>query len=210
MNKILHINVGKYPFTIDTDAYAILDDYLDKLNKHFSSSDGCEEIMQDIESRIAEIFLMKMAYTKIIDMETVKYAISKLGTPEEFGAADQSKSSTHSSYQKTNANWGIKPGRKLFRDPMDKKVAGVCSGLAAYFGIEDPLWIRVAFAIGLFAGGIAVPLYFILMIVAPVAKTSADRLQMAGEPINIDTIAKKVEEGFNKVTDKIDSWQKSK
>ena len=96
MNKILHINVGKYPFTIDTDAYAILDDYLDKLNKHFSSSDGCEEIMQDIESRIAEIFLMKMAYTKIIDMETVKYAISKLGTPEEFGAADQSKSSTHS------------------------------------------------------------------------------------------------------------------
>ena len=110
----------------------------------------------------------------------------------------------------TNANWGIKPGRKLFRDPMDKKVAGVCSGLAAYFGIEDPLWIRVAFAIGLFAGGIAVPLYFILMIAAPVAKTSADRLQMAGEPINIDTIAKKVEEGFNKVTDKIDSWQKSK
>jgi phage shock protein PspC (stress-responsive transcriptional regulator) len=93
---------------------------------------------------------------------------------------------------------------------MDKKVAGVCSGLAAYFGIEDPLWIRVAFAIGLFAGGIAVPLYFILMIAAPVAKTSADRLQMAGEPINIDTIAKKVEEGFNKVTDKIDSWQKSK
>lgn len=93
---------------------------------------------------------------------------------------------------------------------MDKKVAGVCSGLAAYFGIEDPLWIRIAFAFGLFAGGVSLPLYIILWIASPVAKTSTDRLHMAGEPINIDTIARKVEEGFTKVTDKIDSWQKSK
>ncbi|HMP30896.1 MAG TPA: PspC domain-containing protein, partial [Saprospiraceae bacterium] len=94
----------------------------------------------------------------------------------------------------------IKTGKKFFRDPDNKVVGGVCSGLAAYIGIADPLWVRIAFAIGFFVGGVSILPYFILMWIVPKAKTAADKLAMKGEPINIENIAKTVENEINEIS----------
>ena len=88
----------------------------------------------------------------------------------------------------------IKTGKRLFRDPEDKVIGGVCSGLATYIGVKDPVWVRLTFAILFFSAGIGALPYIILWIALPEAKTAADRLAMEGEPINVSNIARSVEE----------------
>ncbi|MBK7225269.1 MAG: PspC domain-containing protein [Saprospiraceae bacterium] len=215
MNKIININLGKFPFIIDTDAFDVLDDYLAELKAYFSKSEGSEEIMQDIESRIAEILNKKMDSGKIISKFMVDEVIQTLGTPDMFDMNANGENNYYSSQQgkqskKTDAKWGIKPGKKLFRHPEDKRVAGVCGGIAAYLGVEDSLWVRIAFAFGVIAGGSTVLLYLLFWIAVPVAKTASDRLSMTGEQINIDTIARKVDEGFTSMSEKIDRWKSNK
>ena len=104
----------------------------------------------------------------------------------------------------------MQTGNKVFRHPDDKRVAGVCGGIAAYLGVEDSLWVRIAFAFGVIAGGSTVLLYLLFWIAVPVAKTASDRLSMTGEQINIDTIARKVDEGFTSMSEKIDRWKSNK
>ncbi|MFZ1498190.1 MAG: PspC domain-containing protein, partial [Saprospiraceae bacterium] len=87
-------------------------------------------------------------------------------------------------------------------DPDDKVVGGVCSGLAAYFGIQDPVWVRLLFVVMLLSGGFGAAIYIALMIIVPYAKTSTDRLAMRGEKIDIENIAKIVEDGFQSVSQK--------
>ena len=141
MNKILHINLGGYPFTIDEDAYQHLSNYLATIHRHFRSSEGYEEITSDIEGRMAELFQEQLNARSIVTIKDVEAAISIMGTPEEFGAdpIDEAPSASSQSSSK------FKTGKRLFRNPEDQAVAGVCSGIAAYFGIEDPIWIRLAF-----------------------------------------------------------------
>ncbi|MBK9271197.1 MAG: PspC domain-containing protein [Saprospiraceae bacterium] len=207
MNKILHINVGGYPFSIDDLAFEKLDHYLDSLRKHFERSEGCDEIMHDIESRIAEIFQEKMIGRSIVTLEMVQQAITIMGSPEAFGAEWTNEEEVPKFGHKTNAAWGIRTGKKLYRDPDDKKLAGVCSGLSHYFGIQDVVIMRVIFAAGLFAGGFTLILYLILWVATQEAQTAGERLAMRGEPINVQTIAKKVEEEIDRITDSFDSWR---
>ncbi len=197
MNKILHINIGGLPFTIDEDAFQYFDNYLNNLNKHFAGSDGSKEIMQDIEQRIAEILQEKLQKSAIINKQMIEQIIATMGTPKDF----ESTGSTSTTEEK---DWGFHPGKKLFRDPNNKKIAGVCSGLSHYLGIEDPIFLRIAFILGLSAGGFTFILYMILWIVTKPATTASDFLQMKGMPINIDNIAAKVEEKFVRLTNKIE------
>ena len=196
MNKILNINLGGYAFTIDIDAYDQLDAYLRSLNKHFSKSEGHREIMDDIESRIAELFNENTADDKIIGIEEVKNAIRIMGRPEELAEEEQGN-------QGRAYGWSIKTGKRLFRDPENKVIGGVCSGLAAYFGIQDPIWVRLAFAIVFFTMGFGLLAYIILWIAVPEAKNSTDRLLMAGEKANVENIARVVEKGFDDITETI-------
>ncbi|HRI00986.1 MAG TPA: PspC domain-containing protein [Saprospiraceae bacterium] len=211
MNKILHINVGGYPFTIDQDAYNVLDHYLVGLEAHFSNSEGCQEIIKDIESRMAELFKEKQQYGGIINTSIVNQCIQIMGTPEDFGVPNQEdknpNSNSFAGNGKTQAEWGIKTGKKVFRDMENAKFQGVCAGFANYFGIQDVTWVRLGFCLGAFAGGFTIPLYLICWAAIPEARTSMDRLSMMGEPINIDTISKKVEEQFDHITQKFESWQ---
>ncbi|MBK6352186.1 MAG: hypothetical protein IPF46_02025 [Saprospiraceae bacterium] len=117
MNKILHINVGGYPFSIDDIAYEKLDMYLLSLRNHFEKSEGCKEIMQDIESRIAELFLEKLSGRSIISPEIVLQTIEIMGSPEVFGA-EWANDEQGDKQDKTSAEWGIKTGKRLFRDPL--------------------------------------------------------------------------------------------
>lgn len=206
MNKTFNINLGSYPFAIDEDAYEYIQNYLNTIRRHFSASDGCEEILYDIEVRMAELFQEHLKGRAIISMKEIDEVIMIMGKPEDFGAEPMAESYQSSSRGKKSDS-KIKPGKRLFRDPDDKKLAGVCSGISAYLGIEDPLWVRLIFAVLLFTGT-GVITYIILWALVPEASNAGDKLAMRGEPATIQNIAKVVEEELTDLGDKLNEWSK--
>ncbi len=199
MNKTYNINVGGYPFTIDEDAFQHLEDYLDTIENYFRQTEGGDEIIEDIEQRMAELLQERTKTKIIISRIDVEEVISILGSPADFGEFDQA----HGYESDSESGREYKTGRRLFRDPDDQMIGGVCSGLAAYFGIEEVIWVRVAFAIAGFGAGIGVPLYLLLWAIVPEAKTPKDFLAMRGEPINVKNIAKVVEEQVEHISDQL-------
>lgn len=207
MNKTFNINLGSYPFAIDEDAYNYIQNYLDTIRRHFSTSDGCDEILYDIEVRMAELFAEHLKGRAIISMKEVDEVIMIMGKPEDFGAEPMSEQHSYSSTRGRRSDTKINTGKRLFRDPEDKKVAGVCSGISAYFGIEDPLWVRLIFVLLLFTGMGAIT-YIVLWALVPEASTTSDKLAMRGEPATIENIAKVVETELSELGDKINEWSK--
>lgn len=190
MNKVLNINLGGIAFTIDEDAYVYLEKYLQSLRNHFQQSEGADEIVHDIEARLAELISEGRGQRSIVSLRDVENAVSVMGTPEDFGAEPIKHTEGGSAS-------GIKTGRRLFRDPDDRFLGGVCSGLAAYFGVKDPLWVRMGFLFFFLVFGSGFFLYLILLVLVPEAQTAADRLAMRGEPVDINSIAKDFEEKIN-------------
>lgn len=200
MNKVQHINLGGFPFTIDEDAYEHLSNYLETIHRHFRGSEGYEEITNDIEARMAELFQESLGErSSIITVKEVKDAIVIMGTPEDFGAEPLGEEPEP---RKTTGS-GYRPGKRLFRNPEDEVLGGVCSGIAAYFGIADPLWIRLLFIVITISGGFGIPAYLILWAIVPKAETASDRLAMRGEPINASNIGRIIEEEFQHISDKV-------
>jgi phage shock protein PspC (stress-responsive transcriptional regulator) len=207
MNKTFNINLGSYPFAIDEDAYNYIQNYLETIRKHFSTSDGCDEILYDIEVRMAELFAEHLKGRAIISMKEVDEVIMIMGKPEDFGAEPMSEQHSYTSSRGRKSDTKINTGKRMFRDPDDKKVAGVCSGISAYFGIEDPLWVRLIFAL-LFFTGTGVITYIVLWALVPEATSTSDKLAMRGEPATIENIAKVVETELSELGDKINEWSK--
>lgn len=202
MNKVTNINLGGFPFAMDEDAYQKMDRYFEAIERHFRHSEGFEEITTDIEYRIAEILNERLGKRQIVTLIDVEEVIAIMGTAEDFGAESMGEPETTRSEGKGSTYTYIKTGKRIFRDPDNKVLGGVCSGLAAYFGVHEPLWFRIGFLILLFAGVTPI-LYPFLWIVIPMAKTSSDKLAMRGEPINVSNIAKTVEEELQELTNKI-------
>jgi phage shock protein PspC (stress-responsive transcriptional regulator) len=197
MNKTLTINLSGIVFHIDENAYEVFSAYIDSVRRHFASSEGKDEIMQDIESRIAEMFQQRVGESKqVITLHDVEEVTAAMGKPEQFG--DEEKTSEPEA-EKTLEG---KIKRRLFRDPDDKILGGVCSGISAYFDI-DPIWIRLGLAISIFVFGTGVLLYIILWIIMPKAKNTADKLMMRGERVTISNIEKNVREEFEEVKSRI-------
>jgi phage shock protein PspC (stress-responsive transcriptional regulator) len=188
MNKTLTINISGIIFHIEEDAYDHLSRYLATIKGYFSNTDGGNEIMADIEARIAELLQGRINASKqVILMADVEFVMSTMGKPEEFGGEpvkQENKEQYSNNEQKTE-----KVKRRLFRNPDDKAIGGVCSGLAAYFDI-DTVWIRLAMFLLIFFGGVSLWVYIILWIVMPEAKTTADKFAMRGEPVTINNIAR--------------------
>lgn len=208
MNKTFNINLGGYPFAIDEDAFEYIQNYLDTIRRHFSASEGCEEILYDIEVRMAELFQEHLKGRAIISMKEIDEVILIMGKPEDFGAEPMSEQFSGNTKGKKSSP-RINTGKKLFRDPDDTKLAGVCSGIAAYLGIEDPLWLRIFFVLtGIFSGGFIFVVYMVLWFLVPEAASASDKLAMRGEPATISNIAKVVEEELNELGDKITEWSK--
>ncbi|MFZ4542618.1 MAG: GIN domain-containing protein [Saprospiraceae bacterium] len=205
MNKTLNINIGGYPFIINDDAYELLSRYLGSIHQHFKTSESYGEITGDIESRLAEIFQEKLGARQIIEMRDIQNAIEIMGKPEDFGAEPLDNPGNGSSFSRGD----YRTGKRLFRDPEDKVFGGVCSGIAAYFGISDPLWVRILFVILVFVFGLSIIFYFVLWVAIPEAISSADRLAMRGQPINVSNIAKVVEEEFNNISESISNVGKN-
>lgn len=197
MKKIININLSSRLIPIEDSAYEILRQYLDSLRRYFAKEEGAEEIVGDIESRIAEIFQEKIRKgAHCITDEDVQAIKASMGTPEQFVEED---GSTADSRQRTASEPFapfIRPRKRFYRDPDGKVLGGVCSGLGAYFNV-DPLVFRIIFAIGAVMWGGGILLYFILWFATPEAVTAAEKLEMRGERVDVNNIKAAVQEEMN-------------
>lgn len=188
MKKTYTINISGTVFHIEDDAYEKLNQYLTGLKLHFGNDEDGQEIVADIEARIAEIFNGKKTGDKeVITMEWVDEVIEIMGVPEDFEADEESGPRTSGKNKK-----------RLYRDPEHKTIAGVCGGLAAYFNM-DPVIMRLIFVILFVANGLGLLIYIILWIAVPEARTTAQRLEMRGEAVNIDNIEKWIKKEYEEI-----------
>ena len=199
MNKTININLGGFFFHIDEIAYQKLKRYLEAIAKSLSDDpQGKNEIIADIEARISELLSEKITDTReVVNEADIDNIIKIMGQPEDYADAEEAYSDSSYSYNRNKSS-----GKKLFRDGEDKFLGGVASGLAHYFDL-DTIWVRLGLLALLFFGGFSVLLYVILWILLPEAKTTAEKLQMEGEPVNIDNIEKKIREEFNNVSENV-------
>lgn len=181
MKKVINVNIGGINFLLEEDAQLELQSYLSRLENSIAEIDDRKEIMEDIENRIAEILSKDIKYSnQTVDIEMVSNIKECIG---EF------ETSNNNSHQNTNQEAKQGKIRKLYRNPDDKKIAGVCGGIATYFDIDSTI-VRVAFIIAGLLYGSALLVYLILCIVMPVANTTIKKLMMKGEPITPENIKK--------------------
>ncbi|MEJ2585021.1 MAG: PspC domain-containing protein [Robiginitalea sp.] len=200
MNKTVNINLANMLFHIDENAYQKLLRYLEAIKRSFAGTKGSDEIIADIEARIAELFYEKMENERqVITMKEVDEVITIMGQPEDYHIDEEI-------FEDGPADSSTRPRprvKKLYRDIDRKYIGGVCAGLEHYLGF-DALWIRLIFLfLAIFGSGFGIIAYIILWILVPEAATTAQKLDMTGEPVNISNIEKKVKEGFDGVADKV-------
>ncbi len=200
MNKTVNINLANTLFHIDDDAYNKLRRYLESIKRSFAGTTGSDEIIADIEARIAELFLEKMENERqVITHKEVDQVISVMGQPEDY-MVDEDIFEDEPKKSQTKETTRAK---KLYRDIDNKYIGGVCAGLEHYLGV-DALWIRLIFVLmAIFTTGFGLIAYILLWILVPEAVTTSQKLDMRGEPVNISNIERKVKEGFGDVADKV-------
>lgn len=180
MKKNISINISGIIFHIEEDGYENLRKYLDSINKYFASYEDSSEILADIESRVAEIFLSKLNEGKqVITADDVQSLIATMGSVSDFKAAEDQEYTSEKTQEKKQerASAADDEGarqeprksprqQQLFRDQKRKILGGVCSGIANYFSV-DAIWIRLLFALLAFAYGITIIAYIVMWIVVP-------------------------------------------
>ncbi len=207
MQKTVNINLSGSVFYIDDDAYALLRDYLDKLENYFGNQEEGKEIINDIESRIAELFNEKLKDRgAVVNIAMVEDVIAKMGQPEDFDdETSEEKGSNTIKEERFH-----KQKKRLYRDIDNRVLGGVCGGIAAYFN-TDPVFIRVLFVILPFLSlGIIIPVYIVLWIVIPAAITTAQKLEMRGENVTIKNIEKAIRNEYEDVKEHFTKVRESK
>lgn len=204
MNKTINVNIGGRIFSIEEDAYAKLEKYLRAIRNSFDGHESADEIISDIELRISELFAERITESKqVIIITDVEAVISIMGRPEDYIDAED----TDFDEEFVRSGRGRKYEKRVFRDPDDKLLFGVCSGLSAYLG-WDPIILRAIFVISTIAWGVGPIVYIILALIIPKARTTAEKLQMRGEPVTVDNISKKVNESFSGMKEDIKDFGK--
>jgi phage shock protein PspC (stress-responsive transcriptional regulator) len=219
MKKVISVNLGGFVFQIDDEAYAKLSSYIRALEQQFQQTEGSEEIIHDIEYRVAEIFQDKLKGGRSsINSSDVQHIIQIMGEPRDLGMVEemeepevkQSQSNaqreSQREYQEEETSYAEEAedlnsgsgsydkysgGKRFYRNADDKVLGGVCSGFAAYVD-ADPMIVRLAFLLFFFAFGTGLMVYIILWIIVPEAKTSSDRLRMRGERVTVESIEKTI------------------
>jgi phage shock protein PspC (stress-responsive transcriptional regulator) len=200
MKRTFTININGTVFYIEEDAYEVLQKYMITLKNHFGSSEEGKEIVSDIEARIAEIFTEKIAAGKnAVTVEWINAVITTMGTPESFTDATEEEPLAGQTKRK----------RRLYRDPQETILGGVCSGLAAFFNM-DPVIMRIIFVVlTLITSGAGVLVYVILWIAVPKAVTTAQRLEMRGQEVSIKNIEKFIQDEAKAVKESYNKFRKS-
>lgn len=201
MDKTVSISLGGFPFIIDENAYTKLKVYLNDVKTSLRGTEGIEDIIEDVEIRIAELFRDNLKFREVVGQEDVEKVISIMGSPEQYKVDEDETSSNNHSQQNhsyTHHSTGDQSEKKrLFRDPDDHIITGLSAGLAHYMGL-DPWAVRTVWLVlailGIFTAGVSLFLvgfcYFVLLLFVPKAQTTTEKLQMYGKPANIETLKK--------------------
>ena len=181
MKEITRIHLAKTPYDIELDAKEVLQKYLSEIKQMM----GSEDTMYEIEARMVELLGERGVQNNgIITMSDVEDLRSKMGLPKEFSDSESNEDS------QANLTPSNSPAKRLMRDTDNAIFGGVCAGIAAYWGI-NPLWVRLLFIISPFITfGTALLVYIIIWISLPEAKTAAEKLQMRGEPVTLNSLKK--------------------
>lgn len=205
MKKTLTVNLGGTVFYIDDDAYRLLDNYLNNLKHHFRRVPGGDEIVDDIERRISELFAEKQTEgLQVITLADVEAVIARVGRPEEM---EQDASGDESARMESQAT--TEPRRRLFRDPDNKMLGGVAAGLAAFFGLDVALVRLVMLLLLIFSTGALIVVYIVCWILIPEARTAADKLSMRGVAVTLENIGRTVTDGFSTVANGANNYMRS-
>lgn len=196
MTRTISINLGGLLFHIDDQAYDTLQSYLSAIEKQFKDEREKKDIMTDIELRVSELFSERINRQKdLITGEDVSAVIQIMGEPHDFIEEDESAPQTKKERKKSRS-------KRMYRDPDNRMLGGVCSGLGSYFNL-DPWFFRslfILFTIFFLAGFI---IYIILWVTIPEAVTTAQKLEMRGEAVTIESIKNTVKQEFDNVRKKM-------
>lgn len=189
MKKTLTVNLSGLVFHIDEDAYLKLQHYLDSIKAYLNNNMGRDEIIADIENRIAELFSeKKRSVISIVDVEEV---ITIMGQPEDYVSEDEEEPRPQGRPYTTSSK------KRLYRDPDNQVLGGVCSGIG-HFAAIDPVWVRIIF-LALMFSGLSVIFYFVLWIIIPKAVSTAQKLEMKGKAATFSNIEDFVKESYQNV-----------
>jgi len=188
MKKTIHVEIADVDFILNGDAYDLLKDYLDELEILFAGLDERDEIIADIESRVAEKLCSHQKKNNVISHDQIHQILSDMGRPEDIyevlGEFDLEGSAN------------AKP--KLYRDSENAILGGVCSGIGAYFG-TDPVIVRLFFIAFTALGGAGLLIYIILWVIVPKADTAIKKRQMYGTK----NVLHRIDRGLNQLADKL-------
>lgn len=186
MKKTLNVAIGGCSFIIDEDACNAVSNYLERFKAAIGDSSSSKEVMDELENRIADLLKSRLGGREVVTLAMAEEVIGQLGYPEGYSETASEKAGKDEGSQQ-NSGYQDRPVRKLFRDPDDKKLAGVCSGLALFLGV-DVVIIRVIFLIALICGSAGFWIYVVIWIAAPEAKTAAEKCELRGIPATAENI----------------------
>lgn len=189
MKKTINVAIGGCSFTIDEDAYNTLNDYLERFKAALDSTSSSTQVIDELEIRIADMLKGKLGGRQVVDLAMTQDVIGRLGYPEGYREADDQtgrQEPLKNEYHYSGTD-GEKPVRKLFRDPDGKRIAGVCSGIALFLGVDVTL-IRVIFLVAFICGSAGFWIYLVIWIAAPEARTAAEKCELRGIPATAENI----------------------
>ena len=186
MKKTINVAIGGCSFTIDEDAYNTLNDYLERFRSALDDSTTSTDVIEELEVRIADLLKGRLGGREVVDNTMTLEVIGQLGYPQGY-STDRSSSARTTPDEQSDNTWNDRPARKLYRDPDNKKLAGVCSGLALFLGV-DVVLIRVIFLVAFICGSAGLWIYLVIWIAAPEAKTAAEKCELRGIPATAENI----------------------
>ncbi|MFR9523080.1 MAG: PspC domain-containing protein [Rikenellaceae bacterium] len=188
MKDIKHCSISGVAFTIEIDAYDSLHTYLESIRERYTDNPDGEEILADIEARIAELILAVHSESRVVAKPLIDNIIAQLGSVDEICSEQTSPTGEQETESQNQKNRAKERGKKhLYRNVDDAPIGGVCSGIAAYVGCNAAI-VRAIALLLLFFGGASIWVYIILWIVMPAAVTARQKLEMRGEPITVASI----------------------
>jgi len=189
MKKTINVAIGGCSFTIDEDAYNTLDDYLNRFQAAIDDSAASSQVMDELEVKIADELKWKLGGRQVVDLAMTEQVIGQLGYPEGYKEKSQEEATgpENNTGSDETRKYNENPVRKLYRDTDDRKIAGVCSGLALFLGV-DVVLIRVIFLVALICGSAGFWIYLVIWIAAPEARTAAEKCELRGIPATAENI----------------------
>lgn len=178
MKKIINVAIGGCSFVIDEEAYNTLDNYIIRFKEQQKGKSSGSDAVYELENRIADLLKERLGNNEVVDDRMAQEVTGMLGYAESVNPAPKG------CYSGTD---GERPVRRLFRDPDGKKIAGVCSGIALFLGVDVTL-LRIIFLVALICGSAGFWIYLVIWIASPEARNAEEKCELRGLPLNEENL----------------------